>query len=125
LPKLRQIVAALEQHDLVFYSTAAQVLPVLVIVAIVELRYLPAKTETYPGPVHRRLTLAVCVLATIAEFQLLLALATDNGGTFTSVVGMAALTLAVGMVFSAPVVALDDARNRARAKAEQDRRNQI
>lgn len=117
--------AALQQHDLVFYSTAAQVLPVLVIVAIVELHYLPAETDNYPGPVRRRITLGYCALATVAELKLLLSLATDTGSTINSALAMVVLTLGVGMVFSAPVIAFDRARNKAEAKAGQDEKNKI
>jgi hypothetical protein len=119
------VLAALQQHDLAFYSTAAQVLPVLVIVAIVELRYLPARTENLPELWRQRITMGYCGIATIAEFQLLLDLATNEKGRVTSIVAMIALTFGILMVFSAPVIALDRARSKGEAEAKQDQRNQI
>jgi len=119
------VVAVLQQHDLAFYSTAAQVLPVLVIVALVELRYLPAQTDELPGPWRFRATFGYCVLATVTEFKLLLAARNGQRGDCRRRPGHGCLDVGYWAVFAAPIIAIQRATKQREAKAQQDKRNRI
>jgi hypothetical protein len=97
----------MEQHDLAFYSTIAQVLPVLVIFAAIELRLLkPDKTAKRQ---YRKIRIALVAtfapLALFAEQACLLALFTNHAPVaFPKGMVYAVTMVCVGIVFLAPGV---------------------
>jgi hypothetical protein len=95
----------MKQSDIAYYSTIAQMLPVLVIFAAIELRLL--KPDLAAPPTFRRirtvLVAAFCPLALLAEQTCLNALLNDHVSTvFTKEVIFWITMVCVGIVFLAP-----------------------
>ncbi len=112
----------MKQHELAFYSTVAQVLPVLIVVATVELRILLPRQK---GKTSRIRSLAVMAFAPVAlsaemvSFNVLLTGDPPNGVEVAVV--KVALWVGVLLVFLAPGLAHSLLMDREYMKQKSDR----
>lgn len=116
----------MRQHEIAFYSTAAQVLPVLVIVAFFELRLFRPPQERPLSPWRAYLTFLFCYSAMVAEVTCIVVLAAGEATDLGERIVRTVLMAGVVIVFWSPLPSNFKALNRFIAehkKRQQERKS--